>query len=126
MTLNVTVATEKCIYQCADYQMIDIKTRMPAEEEIQKIFVVNCFTWSATVCYSGVARYRNVLDVEEWFAAKVREIKLKDSFDILIEQLLQADEWLHRCGISEFSRGLNPGQPEVWSNFYIYYVINLA
>ncbi len=74
---------------------------MPAEGEIQKIFVVNCFTWSATACYLGVARYGNLVDGEEWFAAKIGEIKLKDSFDILIEQLLQADEWLHRCVISE-------------------------
>ena len=90
MTLNITVATAKCIYQCADYQMTEMKTRMPATGGIQKIFIVNTFRWSATVCYSGVAKYSNVVDVEEWLSDQIGKINPKDSLNHLIEQLLRA------------------------------------
>lgn len=96
MTLNITVATSKCIYQCADYQMTDMTTRMPADGGIQKIFIVNSFGWSASVCYSGVAKYSDVVDVEQWLADAIGDLNPKESFDRLIENLLKADEWLKK------------------------------
>ena len=48
MTLNLTVLTQRCIYQCADYRMINPITRQPYNDQAQKIVLVNAANWNTT------------------------------------------------------------------------------
>jgi hypothetical protein len=43
MTLNLTVTTRRCIYQSADYRLLDLKTGETFDFETQKIVLVNAF-----------------------------------------------------------------------------------
>jgi tetratricopeptide (TPR) repeat protein len=93
MTLNLTIATSRCIYQSADYRLTDWETGKLSDFTSQKIVLVNVAGWSATVCFAGVGRTRS-LDVSEWLAELVGSIQLNDPFERLIDELLLADNWL--------------------------------
>ncbi len=93
MTLNITVATHRCIYQSADYRLLDLKTGTTFDFETQKIVLVSKFKWSATVCFAGVGRTHN-LDVSEWLAARITSIRYDDPFERLLDELLEANSWL--------------------------------
>lgn len=93
MTLNLTVTTRRCIYQSADYRLLDLRTGRTFDFETQKIVLVNTFGWSATVCFAGVGRTHN-LDVGEWLADRVAAIQPDDPFERLLDELLTANDWL--------------------------------
>ena len=93
MTLNITVTTPRCIYQSADYRLLDLQTRKTADFQIQKVVLVNAFRWSATVCFAGVGRTQ-ALNVGDWLAERVAAVQLRDPFERLIEEVLTADSWL--------------------------------
>ena len=93
MTLNLTVTTRRCIYQSADYRLIDLNTGTAVDFETQKIVLVNTFKWNATVCFAGVGRTHN-LDVGEWLAERVASIQPDDPFERLLDELLTAKNWL--------------------------------
>lgn len=93
MTLNITVATRRCIYQSADYRLLDLRTGTTTDFDTQKIVLINAFTWSAIVCFAGVGRTHE-LDVGEWLAERVGAIQANDSFARLFEELLKANDWL--------------------------------
>jgi tetratricopeptide (TPR) repeat protein len=93
MTLVLTVTTPRCIYQSADYRLTDLTTGEAHDFGTQKIFLVNTFTWSATVAFAGVGRTTK-LDVSEWLAERVGSIGYHDTFDRLMDELLTADTWL--------------------------------
>jgi len=93
MTLNLTVTTPRCIYQSADYRLLDWTTGKLTDFETQKIVLVLRFHWTATVCFAGVGRTHKV-NVGEWLAERVAAIQQDDPFDRLLEELLTADEWL--------------------------------
>jgi tetratricopeptide (TPR) repeat protein len=93
VTLNITVATRRCIYQSADFRLLDLTTGETSDFETQKIVLVNTFAWTATVCFAGVGRTRNV-DVAEWLADLVASIDWKDPFERLLDGLHDADSWL--------------------------------
>jgi len=93
MTLNITVATRRCIYQSADYRLLDLKTGKTFDFGTQKIVLVNAFRWTATVCFAGVGR-TNELDVGEWLAERVGSIQPNDPFERLLDELLKANDWL--------------------------------
>lgn len=93
MTLNITVTTDRCIYQSADYRLLDLKTRRTFDFETQKIVLVHASRWNATVCFAGVGRTSTV-DVSEWLAERVASIQFHDPFDHLLDELLKADDWL--------------------------------
>lgn len=93
MTLNLTVTTPRCIYQSADYRLLDLRTGKTFDFETQKIVLVNAFRWSATVCFAGVGRTHN-LEVSEWLADRVASILPDDPFERLLDELLKADDWL--------------------------------
>jgi Flp pilus assembly protein TadD len=93
MTLNLTVTTRRCIYQSADYRLLDLRTGKLCDFETQKIVIVNTFRWSATVCFAGVGRAHN-LDVSEWLADRVTSIQPDDPFERLLDELLKANDWL--------------------------------
>lgn len=124
MTLNVTVATSRCIYQSADYQLLDLITLKPfVDFKTQKIVLAGTSKWSATVCFAGVGRTHN-LDISEWLAERVALIERNDPFERLIDELLLADKWL--SGVSpphnrhSFSVGAFVGSEPVFalvSNF---------
>ncbi len=61
MTLNITVATDQRIYQCADYRFTDVVTgRHYDDARNQKLFVAAGYMWLATVCFNGVGRTATV------------------------------------------------------------------
>ena len=93
MTLNITVATRRCIYQSADYRLIDVTTGATVGFETQKIVLVNAYKWSATVCFAGVGRTQSV-DVGKWVAERVAAVQPDDPFERLLDELLRADDWL--------------------------------
>jgi hypothetical protein len=97
MTLNITVATEKRIYQCADYRITDLVTGKPEDlPHQQKIFFAYANTWTATVCFNGLGRTSTKLEVSSWLndvciaAMRTRE----ESLDDFLSQLQTADSWL--------------------------------
>ncbi len=93
MTLNMTVVTRRCIYQSADYRLIDLQTSTPFDFETQKIVLINRFNWHATVCFCGIGRSTN-LDVSEWLAERVNSIRMDDPFERLFDELMKANDWL--------------------------------
>ena len=64
MTLNLTVVSPRFIYQSADYRLTDWVTGEVRDFETQKLFLINTYTWNATVCFAGVGRTSRV-DVSE-------------------------------------------------------------
>ena len=95
MTLNITVLTSHCIYQSADYRLLDLQTNTTTDFQTQKIFVVNAFKWSATVCFTGVGRTHG-FNVHEWLSEKLGLIQMNDPFERLIDELVKAESWLSR------------------------------
>lgn len=93
MTLNLTVTTRRCIYQSADFRLLDWTTGKLTDFETQKIVLVNKFRWTATVCFAGVGRTPKV-NVGDWLAGRVAAIQPDDPFDRLLDELLTADDWL--------------------------------
>ena len=93
MTLNITVVTRRCIFQSADYRLIDWASGQPSDFSTQKCVLVGASNWNATVCFSGVGRAGS-LDVSEWLSEHVGSLQLADPFERLIDELLQADRWL--------------------------------
>jgi len=93
MTLNITVATPRCIYQSADYRLLDWTTGQLSDFETQKIVLTNNFRWTATICFAGVGRTHRV-DVGAWLAERVAAIHSEDPLERLFEELQTADEWL--------------------------------
>jgi Flp pilus assembly protein TadD len=93
MTLNLTVTTPRCIYQSADYRLLDWTTGKLSDFETQKIVLVNRFHWTASVCFAGVGRTHKV-NVGEWLAEHIAAIRHDDPFERLLNELLTADEWL--------------------------------
>jgi Flp pilus assembly protein TadD len=93
MTLNMTVATRRCIYQSADYRLLDWTTNQLSDFETQKIVLVNKFGWAATICFAGVGRTGRV-DVGTWLVERVAAIRFEDPLERLFDELRTADAWL--------------------------------
>jgi tetratricopeptide (TPR) repeat protein len=93
MTLNITVVTRRCIYQTADYRLMNLQTNEWSDFETQKIVPINTFTWSATVCFRGIGLTTN-LDVSAWLAERVASIGMDDPFERLLNELMKANTWL--------------------------------
>lgn len=93
MTLNLTVTTPRCIYQSADYRLVDWTSGQARDFEIQKIVLKTAFSWHATICFAGVGRTSG-LNVGDWLAERLNSISADEPFQSLLEALLKADEWL--------------------------------
>lgn len=108
MTLNITVVTNRNIYQCADYRLFDLVAGRVSDIETQKIFFVNAYRWNATVCFTGVGR-TGQLNVSHWLLGVLSDIHPRESFQHLIDQLLLADEWLSKIPSTERRHSFNVG-----------------
>ena len=95
MTLNITVATPRCIFQSADYRLQDVTTKKTFDFQTQKLVLINNSRWSATVCSAGVGR-TDTVDVSEWLAERVAAIEFADPFERLLDELKTADAWLSK------------------------------
>lgn len=93
MTLNVTLATRKVIYQMGDFRLTNLITHKYEDRTAQKQILVQRFDWTALVAFAGVGRTRN-LSVSDWLAEKVSNIPMDASIETLITRLLEADQWL--------------------------------
>jgi tetratricopeptide (TPR) repeat protein len=96
MTLNLTVTTDRRLFQCADYRLVNWHTGEALETETQKIFLFNAFGWTATVCFTGVARTHTGVDVGQWLGKLQGSISMDDSFDDLLQGLKGANQWLQQ------------------------------
>ena len=73
MTLNITVTTDRCIYQSADYRLYDANAHTVKDFWAhQKIFLVTAATWHASVCFNGVGKF-NLLYVSEWLGERLAQ-----------------------------------------------------
>jgi len=96
MTLNITVVTERRIYQCVDYRLTDTATGRPYDDAAnQKIMIAVGKMWLATVCFNGVGRTGS-LETSEWLSDVCSTVTFEDPFDSLLERLRTADQWLSR------------------------------
>lgn len=93
MTLNLTVVSPTWIYQSADYRLTNLQDGDIVQPAAQKIVLANGFTWSATVCFTGIGR-TSQLDIGEWLAERVNAVPADAPLDRLVEELLTADQWL--------------------------------
>lgn len=93
MTLIITVATPRCIFQSADYRLTDLRTGVTRDFDTQKIVYVTTFTWAASVCFAGVGRTPNV-DVSEWLQQRAQAVASRETFDNFLRSLMSAEEWL--------------------------------
>jgi Tfp pilus assembly protein PilF len=94
MTLNITVVTEKRIYQSADYRLTDLSTgRKYDDARNQKNFVVAGDMWLATVCFNGVGRTAN-FEVSRWLSDVCSATTREESLDEFLARLQSADSWL--------------------------------
>jgi tetratricopeptide (TPR) repeat protein len=108
MTLNITVTTDRSIYQSADYRLLDWSTGTTFDFATQKIVLVNKFTWHGTICFAGVGRTRD-LDVGDWLAERVAAIGAHEPFERLLDELLRADEWLATVPVTRRSHSFSIG-----------------
>lgn len=97
MTLNITVVTEKRIFQCADYRLTDVVTGRPYDDDAasQKVFIVGGHMWLATLCFNGVGR-TGAIEVSRWVGQICKQVTMEDSFDSFLDRLVTADQWLSR------------------------------
>lgn len=95
MTLVITVASAREIYQCADFRFTNALTGAPEDDSPanRKIFDVERPGWLALVAYCGIAR-TNSVNVSEWLVTRIHAIPSDSSFESLCSALLEADEWL--------------------------------
>jgi len=93
MTLNITVANPRSIFQSADYRLLDWPTGQLTDFDTQKVVLTNNFRWTVTICFAGVGRTHRI-DVGAWLAERVAAIQPEDPLERLFEELQTADEWL--------------------------------
>jgi Flp pilus assembly protein TadD len=94
LTLIITVATPRCIFQSADYRLTDLRTGATRDFTTQKVVFVSAFSWAACVCFAGVGRTLSGVDVSEWLQQITQAISPRDPFDVLLKALMSADDWL--------------------------------
>jgi hypothetical protein len=95
VTLNLTLATRKIIYQMGDFRVTDTTTGEYKDHIAQKQVQIQRFRWSALVSFAGVGSVGN-LGVSDWLAGQTRKIPGDATVEALISLLLEADQWLRR------------------------------
>ena len=85
MTLNITVATRKVIYQMGDFRLTNTITGKHEDRTAQKQVQIQKFDWSALVSFAGVGSVGN-LNVSNWLAEQIGKISADGSVETLIEQ----------------------------------------
>jgi hypothetical protein len=93
VTLNITVATRKVIYQMGDFRLTNTKTGKYEDRTAQKQVQIQKFDWSALVSFAGVGSV-GTLNVSNWLAEQIGKIPADGSVERLITLLLEADRWL--------------------------------
>jgi Tfp pilus assembly protein PilF len=93
VTLNITVATRKVIYQMGDFRLTNTISGKYEDRTAQKQVQVQKFDWSALVSFAGVGSVGN-LNVSDWLAEQIGKIPADGSVERLITLLLEADRWL--------------------------------
>jgi Flp pilus assembly protein TadD len=123
VTLVITVATQQCVYQCTDYRLLDLRTGAVRDFDRQKIFFLQKQGWSATVCHAGIGRTTSV-NVREWLAERALSIRHDAPFELLLDELGKADEWIWEDPLVDHKQSFSiaafvAGKPEfaLLSNF---------
>lgn len=93
MTLNISLVTNKKIYQLSDFQFTCGKRPLP--KTFQKGVQINLAKYSAVVTFNG-AGINGKTDVSQWLANTTRDLPYKSSPKKLLERLTKANSWLMR------------------------------
>lgn len=65
MTLNITLLTERAIYQSADFRLTNADTGAIITDASTKLVTLQYFEWDGFVTYTGVGRWRS-RDLSKW------------------------------------------------------------
>jgi hypothetical protein len=65
MTLNITLLTERAIYQSADFRLTNADTGKIITDASIKLVTLQYFQWDGFVTYTGVGRWHG-RDVSDW------------------------------------------------------------
>jgi hypothetical protein len=65
MTLNVTLLTERAIYQSADFRLTDADTGTVITDASTELVTLQYYEWDGFVTYTGVGRWRR-RDISDW------------------------------------------------------------
>ena len=65
MTLNITLLTERAIYQSADSRLTNTDTGATITDASTKLVTLQYFQWDGFVTYTGVGRWRS-RDIADW------------------------------------------------------------
>ena len=93
MTLNITVASPKRIFQSADFRYTWDTGQFKDMAGKAKLRAVSARGWHATVCFNGVGTAAGA-DVSDWLQERLSSIQHDDPFARLYEEISKADYWL--------------------------------
>jgi hypothetical protein len=83
MTLNITLLTERAIYQSADFKLTDADTGEPITEASTKLVTLQYFEWDGFVTYTGVGRWRG-RDIAAWLVKWLTGLESASPQDVWI------------------------------------------
>jgi hypothetical protein len=65
VTLNITLLTERAVYQSADFRLMNADTGAVITDASTKLVTLQYFTWDGFVTYTGVGAWRG-RDIADW------------------------------------------------------------
>jgi Tfp pilus assembly protein PilF len=93
MTLIMTYATPRRIFQSGDFRLTSPRTGEIFDYKAQKQIIVQRFRWTALVGFCGVAHTGREY-VPEWIVRQLRALSQDASFEDLLRRLRTAELWL--------------------------------
>lgn len=102
MTLNLTIASRRFIYQCSDFCLTDTATRQEVAGTNKAIHVTNS-TFSALITYTGIGRANRIdtVDLLENWLAQIGDVSLQSLRD---ELLFRTQHWIAGLGLDPRSK----------------------
>lgn len=98
MTLNITLISPQVLFQSSDFRVSQWdsarKRYRTVDSAASKEALAFGWDWSATVCFTGVARAQGGVDVPSWLGERVQTLCGHGSFDELVDDLRSANKWL--------------------------------
>jgi hypothetical protein len=91
MTLNITLLTERAIYQSADFRLTNADTGKIITDASTKLVTLQYFEWDGFATYTGVGRWRG-RDTSEWLVDWLRGLEDASPQDIA-QRLFKAERW---------------------------------
>jgi hypothetical protein len=126
MTLNITLLTERAIYQAADFRLTVGDTGAQITDASTKLVTLQYFQWDGFVTYTGVGRWRR-RDTSDWLVewltglndASPQDValRIKERTTGLLDDIVRRTRvrYRHTFALAAFWQG----RPHIWviSNF---------